>query len=54
MHLALTHQDNIVFPQREQLLTGTSVTEFSGIGHLEMCLDNGVIHWLRQQVNTSN
>lgn len=48
MHLALTRHDNIVHPQRDQVLDGTAVTEFSGIGHLEMCLDDGVINWLRQ------
>lgn len=53
MHLAFTHHDNIVHPQREQLLDGASVTEFSGIGHLQMCLDNGVITWLVNQAETA-
>lgn len=51
MRLALTHHDNIVFPQREQVLDGALVTEFSGIGHLQMCLDDGVIDWLLHQVD---
>ncbi len=53
MQLALTHHDNIVHPQREQVLDGTTVTEFSGIGHLQMCLEDGVIDWLRLQVDAS-
>jgi len=52
MQLALTHHDNIVHPQREQVLDGAAVTEFSGIGHLQMCLDDGVIAWLLRQVDT--
>jgi triacylglycerol esterase/lipase EstA (alpha/beta hydrolase family) len=46
MHLAFTKHDNIVYPQREQLLEGAQSTEFSGIGHLQMCLDAAVIGWL--------
>lgn len=52
MQLVLTHHDNIVHPQREQLLEGAAVTEFSGIGHLQMCLDDEVIGWLLRQVAT--
>ncbi|OIN93124.1 MAG: hypothetical protein AUJ20_05285 [Comamonadaceae bacterium CG1_02_60_18] len=51
MHLAITEQDNIVFPQAEQVLPGAQVTRFSGIGHLQMCLDAGVIDWVCQQAN---
>jgi pimeloyl-ACP methyl ester carboxylesterase len=54
MHVALTHHDNIVHPQREQVLNGAAVTEFSAIGHLQMCLDNGVIAWLLQQIETTS
>jgi pimeloyl-ACP methyl ester carboxylesterase len=50
MHLALTHHDNIVHPQREQTLDGVQVTEFIGIGHLQMCIDDDVIRWLVQRV----
>ncbi len=53
MHLALTHHDNIVYPQREQMLDGATVTEFSGMGHLQMCLNDGVISWLLRQVNAA-
>lgn len=48
MHLAITEQDNIVFPQTEQVLPGAQVTRFQGIGHLQMCLDAGVIDWVCQ------
>jgi len=51
MHIALTQHDNIVYPQREQVLSDASVTEFRGIGHLEMCLDGRVIEWLLQKLH---
>jgi pimeloyl-ACP methyl ester carboxylesterase len=50
MSIALNLQDNIVYPQRAQLLPGTVVTEFRGIGHLEMCLNPAVIAWVCQQL----
>jgi pimeloyl-ACP methyl ester carboxylesterase len=50
MHLAFTQHDNIVYPQRQQQLEGTQSTEFSGIGHLQMCLDDKVIEWLLHEV----
>jgi triacylglycerol esterase/lipase EstA (alpha/beta hydrolase family) len=50
MSLALTQHDNIVYPQREQRLEGARVTEFSAIGHLQMCLDDGVIGWLMHEL----
>lgn len=46
IHIALTPQDNIVFPQRAQVLPGVPVTEFPGIGHLQMCLDAKVRAWV--------
>jgi len=51
MHIALTRHDNIVYPQREQVLEGSDVTEFEGVGHLELCLDDRVIGWLLQKLN---
>lgn len=51
MHIALTPHDNIVFPQREQVLAGAAVTEFKGLGHLELCLDPQVIQWLLQKLH---
>lgn len=50
MHLALTPQDNVVFPQRAQQLPGASMTEFAGLGHLQLCLEPTVIAWLLQQL----
>lgn len=46
IHIALTPQDNIVFPQREQVLPQVPVAEFPGIGHLQMCLDAQVRDWV--------
>ena len=54
MQFALARHDNIVHPQREQVLDGAGVTEFSGIGHLQMCLNDGVIAWLLRQVAAPN
>jgi pimeloyl-ACP methyl ester carboxylesterase len=51
MHLALTHHDHVVHPQRAQTLDGVQVSEFTGIGHMQMCLDNEVIRWLVQRVH---
>jgi triacylglycerol lipase len=51
MHLALTQQDNIVFPQTEQVLAGAQVTEFFAMGHLQMCLHPQVIEWVLQTAN---
>lgn len=51
MHLVLTTDDNIVYPQREQTLVGATVTEFTGHGHLELCLSPQVIAWLLTQLN---
>jgi triacylglycerol esterase/lipase EstA (alpha/beta hydrolase family) len=53
LHIALTLQDNIVYPQREQVLEGAAVTEFSGIGHVQMCLSPMVIGWLVQQLDAA-
>lgn len=50
MHLALTDTDNIVFPQRAQTLAGTTVTEFKGLGHLELMLNPAVIGWVAEQL----
>lgn len=50
MHIALTRHDNIVFPQREQVLPDAYVTEFEGMGHLELCLDARVIGYVLQKL----
>ena len=48
MHIGLTPQDNIVYPQRDQVLPGVPVTVFDGRGHLELCLDQAVMDWVTQ------
>jgi pimeloyl-ACP methyl ester carboxylesterase len=53
MSLVFTRHDNIVYPQREQQLTGARVTEFQGIGHLQMCLNDGVIDWLLRELEVN-
>lgn len=50
MQIALSLDDNICCPQREQVLPGVPVTEFRGVGHLEMCLNPRVIDWTCQQL----
>jgi hypothetical protein len=51
MHIALTLHDNIVYPQRDQVLAGASVTEFKGMGHLELCLDARLIGYVLQKLH---
>ena len=53
-HIALTRHDNIVYPQREQVLAGANVTEFAGMGHLQMCLSPEVIAWLVQTLGADS
>ena len=50
MRIAITPQDNIVYPQREQVLADVPVTVFDGLGHLELCRDNAVLDWIVQQL----
>lgn len=50
MRIALTPQDHIVYPQREQLLAGVPVTVFDGLGHVELCSHPAVIAWVLQQL----
>ena len=49
-HIAVTPQDNIVYPQRAQVIPTVTATVFEGIGHLQMCLDPRVIGWLKEQL----
>ena len=37
--------------KREQVLADASMTEFKGLGHLELCLDAQVIQWLLQKLH---
>ncbi len=50
MRIAITPQDNIVYPQRAQVLPGVSATIFSGIGHVQMCTHPPVLAWVCAQV----
>ncbi len=51
IRIALTPQDNIVYPQRAQVLPGLEPTVFKGIGHLQMCTDASVMAWVREQLS---
>lgn len=51
IRIALTPQDNIVYPQREQVLPGVPVTVFEGRGHIQLCYDKAVINWVLQQLD---
>ena len=50
IRIAITPQDNIVYPQRAQVLPGVDATVFNGIGHLQMCLDASVCQWIYDQL----
>lgn len=50
--IAITPQDNIVYPQRDQILADLTAEVFEGIGHVQMCLDRGVIAWVQNQLAT--
>jgi predicted alpha/beta hydrolase family esterase len=49
-HIALSAQDNIVFPQRAQTLQGVTPMVFEGLGHLQLCTSATVRHWVCQQL----
>lgn len=51
IRIALTPQDNIVYPQRAQVLPGLEPTVFKGMGHLQMCTDATVVAWVREQLS---
>jgi pimeloyl-ACP methyl ester carboxylesterase len=48
--LALSPQDNIVFPQRAQTLPGVAPMVFEGRGHLQLLTDPQVQQWLLQEL----
>jgi triacylglycerol lipase len=52
--IALTAQDNIVYPQRAQVIAGVTPTVFEGMGHLQMCLDAGVIRWVLSRLRSDS
>lgn len=51
LRIAITAQDNIVFPQLAQTLPGVAPKVFHGIGHLQMCRDQGVTDWVLAQLS---
>ena len=53
MRLALSPSDNVVYPQREQVLPGAPVTVFEDLGHLEL-LDTQVIAWALKQLEDTS
>jgi triacylglycerol esterase/lipase EstA (alpha/beta hydrolase family) len=52
LRIALTPQDNIVYPQRAQTLEGVETVVFEGIGHLQMCTEAAVINWIAKELQT--
>lgn len=50
IHLAWSHEDNIVFPQDRQLLDGASQVRFDGVGHLQMARDPDVARWILNEL----
>jgi triacylglycerol lipase len=51
IRIAITPQDNIVWPQRAQTLTGIHPVVFSGIGHLQMCTHEPVLQWVLDELS---
>ena len=54
MRIAITPQDNIVYPQRAQTLEGIEPQVFEGIGHLQMCTNAQVIAWVVAELAALN
>ena len=50
LRIALSPQDNIVFPQRAQTLQGVVPQVFDGLGHLQLCTSEKVRHWVCQEL----
>jgi triacylglycerol lipase len=50
LRIALSPQDNIVYPQRAQTLQDVRPTVFEGRGHLQLCTDAGVRLWVCDQL----
>jgi triacylglycerol esterase/lipase EstA (alpha/beta hydrolase family) len=48
--IALSPQDNIVFPQRAQTLEGVNAEVFDGLGHLQLCTSAKVRAWVCQEL----
>jgi triacylglycerol esterase/lipase EstA (alpha/beta hydrolase family) len=54
MQIVITPQDNIVCPQRAQVLTGIDPLVFEGIGHLQMCIHPPIMQWVASQLAAVN
>lgn len=50
LRIAITPQDNIVYPQRAQTLAGVAPMVFEGRGHLHLCTDPQVRQWVCAQL----
>lgn len=50
MHIALSPQDNIVYPQRAQTLPQVETTVFDGLGHMQLCVMPQPIAWVCAQL----
>ena len=48
--IALTAQDNIVYPQRAQTLQGVTPVVFEGLGHLQLCTSPKVRQWVCREL----
>jgi hypothetical protein len=48
--IAITPQDAIVFPQREQVLPDSVAQVFDGLGHVQLCSDAQVMRWVADQL----
>lgn len=50
LQIAITPQDNVVYPQRVQTVHGIEPIVFSGIGHVQLCNDPKVLQWVTDQL----
>ncbi len=50
MRVALATHDNIVYPQRTQVLPGVHTTVFDGMAHMQLCLAPQPIAWVCAQL----
>lgn len=51
MRIAISPQDNIVYPQRAQVVAGVQPTVFEGMGHLQLCVEPAVINWVVKELS---
>lgn len=50
LRIGIAAQDNIVYPQRAQVLPGVAATVFEGMGHMQLCLEPQPVAWVCQQL----